>query len=204
MFYQISQENGRCSLQNRGVSGFSILHQHYWKAAFKTPSTTGTFVILSISSKSAWRFSITHEEIDDLEQNIIKWVQDYEKYVFNDHETITSVNLKCSRYYYQYKESRLSACPTVLHGLLHIAQNIRQCGPVWTTWTFHMERFCGVLKGSLHSRSQPWGNLNKCLLLIAYLEQLAARYRFGGWIENSRWVQGEQWAVSIWARFCRL
>jgi hypothetical protein len=39
-----------------------------------------------------------------------------------------------------------------------------------------MERFCGVLKGSLHSRSQPWGNLNKRLLLIAYLEQLAARY----------------------------
>jgi hypothetical protein len=31
--------------------------------------------------KTCLRFSITHREIDELEQNIIAWVQDYEKYV---------------------------------------------------------------------------------------------------------------------------
>ena len=46
---------------------------------------------------------------------------------------INLIRCKSCRYYYQYEESRLSASPTVLHGLLHIPQNIRQCGPVWTT-----------------------------------------------------------------------
>jgi hypothetical protein len=39
-----------------------------------------------------------------------------------------------------------------------------------------MERFCGMLQGALRSRSQPWGNLNNRLKLMAYIAQLAARY----------------------------
>jgi hypothetical protein len=39
-----------------------------------------------------------------------------------------------------------------------------------------MERFCGTLQGALHSRSQPWGNLNNRITQLAYLGQLGARY----------------------------
>lgn len=39
-----------------------------------------------------------------------------------------------------------------------------------------MERFCATLQRSLQSRVQPWSNLNKSLLHMIYLEQLAARY----------------------------
>jgi hypothetical protein len=39
-----------------------------------------------------------------------------------------------------------------------------------------MERYCGMLQGSLRSRSQPWGNLNKRVLQLAYLAQLNAKY----------------------------
>jgi len=63
-----------------------------------------------------------------------------------------------------------------IHGLLHLVDDIRTCGPIWTTWSFFMERFCGVLKSGLQSRSQPWANLNKRVLHMAYLTQLAARY----------------------------
>ncbi|KZT21270.1 hypothetical protein NEOLEDRAFT_1028994, partial [Neolentinus lepideus HHB14362 ss-1] len=60
--------------------------------------------------------------------------------------------------------------------LLHLASDIRYCGPVWATWTFYMERFCGYLKSVLRSRSHPWSNLNKRIINLAYLSTLAARY----------------------------
>ena len=81
-----------------------------------------------------------------------------------------------SRYYYQYSEERLSACPLTIHGLLHVADDIRFCGPSWTTWTFFMECFIGYLKPVLHSKSQPWSNLNEHVKKLAYLAQLSCRY----------------------------
>ncbi|KAF7340503.1 hypothetical protein MSAN_02121700 [Mycena sanguinolenta] len=63
-----------------------------------------------------------------------------------------------------------------LHGLFHIPDNILFCGPSWTTWTFFMERYCGLLQAGLRSKRFPWANLNKNVLHIAYLEQLNARY----------------------------
>ena len=80
------------------------------------------------------------------------------------------------RYYYQYHEERLSACTLTIHGLLHLADGIQECGPVWTMWTFYMERFCGMLQRSLLSHVQPWSNLNKSLLHAIYLEQLGVHY----------------------------
>ncbi|KAJ7349247.1 hypothetical protein DFH08DRAFT_139464 [Mycena albidolilacea] len=49
--------------------------------------------------------------------NIVDWVQKYEEY------------------YYQYREDHLSACPLTIHGLLHVPDDIRFCGPEWSTWT---------------------------------------------------------------------
>ncbi|KAJ7052722.1 hypothetical protein C8F01DRAFT_1065494 [Mycena amicta] len=103
-------------------------------------------------------FEITREQIDQLEEMIIDWVEKYELY------------------YYQHDELRLSTCPLVIHGLLHIPENIRFCGPAWTTWTFFMERYCGFLKCGLTSRVYPWSNLNNRVLHYTYLEQLGVRY----------------------------
>ncbi|KII89568.1 hypothetical protein PLICRDRAFT_84231, partial [Plicaturopsis crispa FD-325 SS-3] len=80
------------------------------------------------------------------------------------------------RYYYQYREDRLSACPLVIHGLLHVADDIAYCAPSWATWCFGLERMCGFLGSGLKSRSQPWANLRNRVLRRAYLGQLAARY----------------------------
>lgn len=87
-----------------------------------------------------------------------------------------SARLTISRYYYQYAEDRLSTCVLTLHALLHVPNDIRFCGPGWTTWTFFMERFCGFLKRSLSCKRYPWSNLNNRILNLAYLEQLAVRY----------------------------
>ncbi|KAJ7621835.1 hypothetical protein B0H17DRAFT_1290387 [Mycena rosella] len=113
---------------------------------------------LSEIIKACLKFTITYPELDTLEEQIIQWVQTYE------------------RYYYQYREDRLRACPLVVHGLLHVVSDIRFCGPSWTTWTFYMERYCGFLKAGLRSRRFPWANLNNRVLNYAYLEQIGSRY----------------------------
>lgn len=81
-----------------------------------------------------------------------------------------------ARIYYQYDVERLSTCTLTIHGLLHICDNIRFCGPVWTTWTFWMERYCGYLQANLRSRTLPWANLNNRVLQKAYLEQIDVRF----------------------------
>ena len=80
------------------------------------------------------------------------------------------------RIYYQYNVERLSTCTLTIHGLLHLCDNIRFCGPVWTTWTFWMERYCGYLNAGLRSRRHPWANLNNRVLHKAYLEQIDIYY----------------------------
>ncbi|KAJ3508428.1 hypothetical protein NMY22_g16620 [Coprinellus aureogranulatus] len=108
--------------------------------------------------KRCLQFAITKDELDELERDIIQWVKLYEKY------------------YYQYKEERLSVCVLTIHGLLHIVDDIRNCGPSWTTWTFWMERFCGSLKRALSSKSRPWANLANHCLLRCWQQQLQVRY----------------------------
>jgi len=86
-----------------------------------------------------------------------------------------STDDKC-RYYYQYEEDRLPACTLPIHGLLHLASDIRYCGPVWTTWVFYIERFAGMLQAAVKSRVQPWTNLSRRNLHLAYLAQLTVKY----------------------------
>ena len=80
------------------------------------------------------------------------------------------------RYYYQYEEDRLPACTLTIHGLLHLASDIRYCGPVWATWVFYIERFAGSLQAAVKSRVHPWSNLSRRNLHLAYLAQLTVKY----------------------------
>ncbi len=81
-----------------------------------------------------------------------------------------------SRYYYQYEESRLDFCVLPIHGLLHIADDIRTLGPMSGTWTFYLERYCGILKREVKSRSSPWRNMDERLLHFTRLSQLRAMF----------------------------
>ncbi|KAJ7340614.1 hypothetical protein DFH08DRAFT_915623 [Mycena albidolilacea] len=97
-------------------------------------------------------------QVETLRQDIIRWVRKYEEF------------------YYQNSEARLAVCTLTVHGLVHVPDDILFCGPSWTTWTFFMERYCGLLQASLRSMRHPWANLNNNILRVAYLEQLNARY----------------------------
>ncbi|EGO30536.1 hypothetical protein SERLADRAFT_412356 [Serpula lacrymans var. lacrymans S7.9] len=113
---------------------------------------------LSDLMKLMVRFEISEKEVDLLEVGLIEWVEHYKKY------------------YYQYEENQLPVCTLPIHSLLHIAAGIRFCSPVWTSWTFYMERYCGYLQAGLHSRRFPWSNLNKRVLHAVYLSQLKLKY----------------------------
>ena len=81
------------------------------------------------------------------------------------------------RLYYQRQPTRLPTCPLTIHALLHIADGIEACGPVWAYWAFPMERYCGLLQRAvLHSRRHPYVTLDKFIAEDAMLSQLKMRY----------------------------
>ena len=96
------------------------------------------------------------------------------------------------RYYYQHNEDRVSACTLPIHGLLHVADDIKACGPSWATWTFFLEHYCGTLKTALKSKRHPWGNLNKQVLNITYLQQMRVRYQVLQELPSYSWNNTEQ------------
>ena len=72
---------------------------------------------------------------------------------------------------------RLSTCPLTIHALLHIADGIEACGPVWAYWAFPMEQYCGLLQHSvLNSRRHPYVTLDRFVAEDAMLLQLKMRY----------------------------
>ncbi|KAJ7719689.1 hypothetical protein DFH07DRAFT_972824 [Mycena maculata] len=137
---------------------FTYLAPILLKGRFNHPKYHQHLCNFSDIIKTCINFTLTHAQIETLRDHIITWVETYE------------------RFYYQYAEERLSACPLVIHGLLYVPDDILFCGPSWTTWTFWMERYCGFLKRALSSKTSPWANLNNIVLHRAYLEQLEALY----------------------------
>ena len=73
------------------------------------------------------------------------------------------------RLYYQHNPDRISACPMTNHALLHIADSIELIGPVWASWAFPMERFCGQLQPAIKSRRYPYASIDKYVLQHAQL-----------------------------------
>jgi hypothetical protein len=67
-------------------------------------------------------------------------------------------------------------CPVTIHALLHIADSIEFCGPVWCYWAFPMERYCNRLKPAIRSRRFPYAALDRYVLEDAQLTQIKAFY----------------------------
>ncbi|KAG9079645.1 hypothetical protein FRC06_007605, partial [Ceratobasidium sp. 370] len=88
------------------------------------------------------QFKITAPEVDELQRMINQWVTEYEEY------------------YYQHRASRLPACPLTIHALLHIPYYLRRTGPLWASWAFIMERFCGSLLPAVKNRVRPYEHLD--------------------------------------------
>lgn len=82
------------------------------------------------------------------------------------------------RIYYQNNPKCLSACPIMIHALLHIADSIEEAGPVWTSWAFPMERFCGWMQPAITSRCHPDACMAHYIVEHAQLTQAALVHGF--------------------------
>ena len=80
------------------------------------------------------------------------------------------------RFYYQYKPERLPCMTLTVHALLHVADTIETIGPVWTWWSFPIERQCGRFQRKIRSRKHLYTNLDNYLLQDAQLKQIKTIY----------------------------
>ncbi|KAJ7266668.1 hypothetical protein C8J57DRAFT_1068624 [Mycena rebaudengoi] len=126
-----------------------LLHNRFEKRCYYDH-----FVELVVLINKCMQFTITSAEIDEIEIGFARWVQKYE------------------RFYYQYDSHRLATCTMPIHALLHIANDIRQIGPMWCFWAFVMERFCGSLLTAVKSRKHPFTSLAHRIRDVAQLSQI--------------------------------
>ncbi|KAB5587887.1 Transposase family Tnp2 protein [Ceratobasidium theobromae] len=104
------------------------------------------------------QLEVSYEELDKLQRMVNEWVADYEML------------------YYQYKQSRLPACPLTIHALIHLPSYIRQTGPLWASWAFVMERFCGHLLPAVKNRTRPYEHLDNYVQRRAQMQVVSCLY----------------------------
>jgi hypothetical protein len=107
-------------------------------------------------------YEMDASKIGLLRAGFAAWVTDYE------------------RLYYRGDPARLSACPITIHGLLHIADSIVAAGPVWCSWAFPMERFCGVLQRAVKGRRFVWASIANVVLQQAQLAHVRNKFNLFG------------------------
>ncbi|KAF7341602.1 hypothetical protein MSAN_02057500 [Mycena sanguinolenta] len=134
------------------------------------------------------QFEISADEIETIRTGFIAWVETYESL------------------YFQNDVDRMSVCPLTIHALLHIADGIQFCGPVWCYWAFPMERYCGSIQPGIRSRRFPWASIDRYVLEIAQLTQIKTRYNvvdelalratrgnIQGSLSDPSWASIEEW-----------
>ena len=109
------------------------------------------------------------------------------------------------RIYYQGNPECLSACPVTIHGLLHVADSILESGPVWASWAFPMEHYCGALKPAIQSRHFPYTTLAHYVVDSAHLTQIKLQYNAdealalcAPHVDHSTSIPGCEWIFFLW------
>ena len=127
--------------------------------------------------KLCLKFELPMEKVVKIENGFIRWVEDYERSVIKV-MTLDDI-LTCSNpfgFYYRHDISQLSACPLTIHALLHVGSSIRVNSPVWTNWTFPMERYCGDVVWHVKNQHYLYIGINNYATTSAQLAQLKLHY----------------------------
>ncbi|KAI0043591.1 hypothetical protein FA95DRAFT_1546235 [Auriscalpium vulgare] len=103
-------------------------------------------------------FSLSTADIQAIRDGFSSWVEKFEDL------------------YYQHNPRRISTCLITIHALLHIADSIESCGPVWAYWAFPMERYCGLIRPAIKSRKHPYASLDRFIIECAQISQIRLVY----------------------------
>ncbi|KAK9311648.1 hypothetical protein V1524DRAFT_370951 [Lipomyces starkeyi] len=113
---------------------FLQLFSHPLLDSRMSPEVRKNFVQLSRIYSVATQEKITADDLRLLEDISFSFVQSYEE-IFSFDPTSRTSNL---------------------HGLLHISNSIRNCGPAWVYWQFTMEKTCGnIVVGDINQSPLP-------------------------------------------------
>ncbi|KAI6014252.1 hypothetical protein BKA83DRAFT_4465893 [Pisolithus microcarpus] len=98
------------------------------------PNVTTDHMACTADTWSFWTlyigpvFELSADDIQTVCRGLKRWVLSYEEM------------------YYQHDPCQINTCPMTIHALLHIADSIEATGPIWTSWSFPIEHFCGQLQ----------------------------------------------------------
>lgn len=70
--------------------------------------------------------------------------------------------------------------------LLHIADYIQAIGPVWVSWQFAMERYCGDLSSRVANLRYPYANMAQRILSKSTVYHLWNKYDLQELLGSSR------------------
>lgn len=88
-------------------------------------------------------------------------------------------NNPSQRLYYKDDPTCLHICSSQVHMLLHIADYIQAIGPVWVSWQFAMECYCGDLSSHVANLHYPYANMAECILSKSTIYHLQNKYDLG-------------------------
>ncbi|KAF8675268.1 Transposase family tnp2 [Rhizoctonia solani] len=143
-------------ISNAG-SGYYLLLRAVW-TTIGIETEEATYLLPASILKCLLNLKNTTQRIEELKQEIIEYVEKFEEY------------------YYQYDYDRLSVCRLTLHALLHVADNVLRCGPVWVAWSFSVEQYCWEIVGCARSKVVPYPTINRHILQMAQLALVACRF----------------------------
>ncbi|QRV91989.1 Transposase family tnp2 [Ceratobasidium sp. AG-Ba] len=103
-------------------------------------------------------FENTTKRIKQLRTEIAGYVERYEEY------------------YYQYNYNRICVCKLTVHALLHVAEEVIRCGPIWVTWSYLTERYCREIIACARQRAVPSATVMKYVLQMAQLTSVSMRF----------------------------
>lgn len=75
--------------------------------------------------------------------------------------------------------------------LLHVVDYIDAAGPVWVTWQFAMERYCGDLGANVSNRRRPYSNISKRIFAKGMLSHIGIKYGVKDALSLKKWKVGD-------------
>jgi hypothetical protein len=129
---------------------FLQLFSHPLLDSRMSPEVRKNFVQLSKIYSVATQEKITADDLRLLEDISFSFVQSYEEIYSFDPTSRTSN----------------------LHGLLHISNSIRNCGPAWVYWQFTMEKTCGNIVNWISGKRHKDENLANLIIFNEKMNML--------------------------------
>ena len=94
--------------------------------------------------------------------------------------------------YFQFHEERVRLCKSTVHALLHLADNVLNCGPLILSSQFWMERYIGFVKNRLNATNNVTESLTQNAELLEAYKIFFGEHFVEKNVGNSLGDEGEQ------------